>query len=400
MTMYCKYCGIKVNDAAVFCTNCGKQIRKLRAESGSMTNGRPATASEKDACEKPEVEDTVESIPTYFRPECGARCSDSHNSRRCTKDDMELRTLDCNDSSKEIRQQEEAKKALVEKSDGDDLSDKVDWPVIEPSQRRGVLEGEFKGALLGCGNDGLYLFECDGCTGLTLSKDTVAGFNPIGNLPENSDVSRDVVIRWKHGETSLMLMDEETFSILEACCERNDDLDRDDVKKGISGLIVKGLYITAALSIVPLTIWMYGSADSILLLAAFLAFFPWVICIAAAYILGNIVEWYFQFQLDKRYFTPEERRERERQRYEFKQRNEAAKREKEASERAKKKAEKKREEQERQAEIAKNLKCPICGSRDVERIGTGSRVASVAMVGIASGKIGKQYRCKSCKHMW
>lgn len=348
--MYCKYCGTKVNDAAVFCTNCGKQIRKLRAESGSMTNGRPATASEKDVCEKPEVEDTVESIPTYFCPERGARCSDSHNSRRCTKDDMELRTLDCNDSSKEIRQQEEAKKVLVEKSDGDDLSDKVDWPVIEPSQRRGVLEGEFKGALLGCGNDGLYLFECDGCTGLTLSKDTVAGFNPIGNLPENSDVSRDVVIRWKHGETSLMLMDEETFSILEACCERNDDLDRGDVKEGISGLIVKGLYITAALSIIPLTIWMYGDADSIFVLAAFLAFFPWVICIAAAYVLGNIVEWYFQFQLDKRYFTPEERRERECQRYAFKQRNEAAKREKEASERARKQADKKREEQERQAD--------------------------------------------------
>ena len=393
--MYCKYCGIKVNDAAVFCTNCGKQIRKLRAESGSMTNGRPATASEKDVCEKPEVEDTVESIPTYFCPERGARCSDSHNSRCCTKDDMELRTLNCNDSSKEIRQQEEAKKALVEKSDGDDLSDKVDWPVIEPSQRRGVLEGEFKGALLGCGNDGLYLFECDGCTGLTLSKDTVAGFNPIGNLPENSDVSRDVVIRWKHGETSLMLMDEETFSILEACCERNDDLDRDDVKEGISGLMVKGLYITAALSIIPLTIWMCGIADSIVLLAAFLAFFPWVICIAAAIVLGNIVEWYFQFQLDKRYFTPEERRERECQRYAFKQRNEAAKREKEASERAKKQADKKREEQERQAEIAKNLKCPICGSHDVERISGRAILASTALK-----QTGKQYKCKYCKHMW
>lgn len=151
--MYCKYCGTKVNDAAVFCTNCGKRIRKLRAESGSMANGKPATASEKDVCEKPEVEDTVESIPTYFCPERDTRCSDSHNSRCCTKDDMELRTLDCSDSSKEIGQQEEAKKAFEEKSDGEDLSDKVDWPVIEPSQRRGVLEGEFKGALLGCGND-------------------------------------------------------------------------------------------------------------------------------------------------------------------------------------------------------------------------------------------------------
>lgn len=397
--MYCKYCGTKVNDAAVFCTNCGKQIRKLRAESGSMANGRPATASEKDVCEKPEVEDTVESIPTYFRPERDTRCSDSHNSRCCTKNNMELRTLDCSGSSKEIKQQEEAKKAFEEKSDRDDLSDKVDWPVIEPSQLRGVLEGEFKGALLGCGNDGLYLFECDGCTGLTLSKDTVAGFNPIGNLSENFDASRDVVIRWKHGETSLMLMDEETLTVLEASCVRDTDLARGDVKEVVSGRIVKGLYIVAALSIVPLTAWIYGTIP-FFLLAAFVAFFPWVICIAAAYVLGIIVEWYFQFQLDKRYFSAEERRQREYQRYEFKQRNEAAKREKEASERAKKKAEKKREEQERQAEIAKNLKCPICGSRDVERIGTGNRVASVAMVGIASGKIGKQYRCKSCKHMW
>lgn len=393
--MYCKYCGTKVNDAAVFCTNCGKQIRKLRAESGSMTNGKPATASEKDVCEKLEVEDTVESVPTYFCPERGARCSDSHNSRCCTKDDMELRTLDCNDSSKEIRQQEEAKKALVEKSDGDDLSDKVDWPVIEPSQRRGVLEGEFKGALLGCGNDGLYLFECDGCTGLTLSKDTVAGFNPIGNLSENFDGSRDVVIRWKHGETSLMLMDEETLTVLEASCLRDADLARGDVKEAVSSQIVRGLYIAAALSIIPLTIWMYGTADSIFLLAAFLAFFPWMICVAAAYVLGKIVEWYFQFMLDKRYFSAEGRRERERQRYAFKQQNEAAKREKEAAQAAKAKEAKKLEEQRRQREIAKNLKCPICGSHDVERISGRAILASTALK-----QAGKQYKCKYCKHMW
>lgn len=393
--MYCKYCGTKVNDAAVFCTNCGKRIRKLRAESGSMANGKPATASEKDVCEKPEVEDTVESIPTYFCPERDTRCSDSHNSRCCTKDDMEPRALDCSDSSKEIGQQEEAKKAFEEKGDGEDLSDKVDWPVIEPSQRRGVLEGEFKGALLGCGNDGLYLFECDGCTGLTLSKDTVAGFNPIGNLSENFDGSRDVVIRWKHGETSLMLMDEETLTVLEASCVRDTDLARADVKEVVSSQIVKGLYIAAALSIVPLTIWFYGIADSIFLLAAFLAFFPWVICIAAANVLGSIVEWYFQFQLDKRYFSAEERRERECQRYAFKQRNEAAKREKEASERAKKQADKRREGQERQAEIAKNLKCPICGSHDVERISGRAILASTALK-----QTGKQYKCKYCKHMW
>lgn len=185
------------------------------------------------------------------------------------------------------------------------------------------------------------------------------------------------------------------LTVLEASCVRDADLARGDVKEVVSSQIVRGLYIAAALSIIPLTIWMYGTADSIFLLAAFLAFFPWLICIFAAYVLGNIVEWYFQFQLDKRYFTLEERRERECQRYAFKQQNEAAKREKEASERAKKRADKKREEQERQAEIAKNLKCPICGSHDVERISGRAILASTALK-----QTGKQYKCKYCKHMW
>ncbi len=46
------------------------------------------------------------------------------------------------------------------------------------------------------------------------------------------------------------------------------------------------------------------------------------------------------------------------------------------------------------------LKCPVCGATDIERITTMNRVASVAMVGVASGKIGKQYKCKKCKHLW
>ena len=46
------------------------------------------------------------------------------------------------------------------------------------------------------------------------------------------------------------------------------------------------------------------------------------------------------------------------------------------------------------------LKCPICGSTNVEKISTMDRSVSVAMVGLASGKIGKQYKCKKCKHMW
>lgn len=46
------------------------------------------------------------------------------------------------------------------------------------------------------------------------------------------------------------------------------------------------------------------------------------------------------------------------------------------------------------------LKCPVCGATDIERISTMDRGFSVAMVGLASGKIGKQYKCKKCKHMW
>lgn len=45
-------------------------------------------------------------------------------------------------------------------------------------------------------------------------------------------------------------------------------------------------------------------------------------------------------------------------------------------------------------------KCPMCGSTNIEKISTTSRAVSVAMVGLASGKIGKQYKCKKCKHMW
>lgn len=45
-------------------------------------------------------------------------------------------------------------------------------------------------------------------------------------------------------------------------------------------------------------------------------------------------------------------------------------------------------------------KCPQCGSDNIEKISTTSRAISVATVGLASNKIGKQYKCKKCKHMW
>lgn len=46
------------------------------------------------------------------------------------------------------------------------------------------------------------------------------------------------------------------------------------------------------------------------------------------------------------------------------------------------------------------LKCPVCGSQNVNRISTTGRLFSVATFGLASSKIGKQYECKRCKHKW
>ena len=45
-------------------------------------------------------------------------------------------------------------------------------------------------------------------------------------------------------------------------------------------------------------------------------------------------------------------------------------------------------------------KCPHCNSTNIERLTTMDRGISVAAFGLASGKIGKQYKCKNCKHMW
>lgn len=41
--------------------------------------------------------------------------------------------------------------------------------------------------------------------------------------------------------------------------------------------------------------------------------------------------------------------------------------------------------------------CPYCNSTNVKRISTTSKVTSVAMLGIASNKIGKQWHCNNCK---
>lgn len=51
-------------------------------------------------------------------------------------------------------------------------------------------------------------------------------------------------------------------------------------------------------------------------------------------------------------------------------------------------------------DAAKHPRCPLCGSTNTERISTLNRTVSVATVGLASSKIGKQYQCKNCKHKW
>lgn len=46
------------------------------------------------------------------------------------------------------------------------------------------------------------------------------------------------------------------------------------------------------------------------------------------------------------------------------------------------------------------IKCPTCQSTNVQKIGTGERVVSVATMGIFSKKINKSYKCKHCGYTW
>ena len=45
-------------------------------------------------------------------------------------------------------------------------------------------------------------------------------------------------------------------------------------------------------------------------------------------------------------------------------------------------------------------KCPTCQSTNIKNIGTGERVASVAMLGLFSKKINKSFKCKNCGYTW
>ena len=44
--------------------------------------------------------------------------------------------------------------------------------------------------------------------------------------------------------------------------------------------------------------------------------------------------------------------------------------------------------------------CPTCGSTNIKKISTTSKVGSVAMWGILSRKVHKQWHCNNCKSEW
>lgn len=45
-------------------------------------------------------------------------------------------------------------------------------------------------------------------------------------------------------------------------------------------------------------------------------------------------------------------------------------------------------------------KCPTCQSTNIQKIGIGERVVSVATLGIFSKKINKSFKCKNCGYTW
>lgn len=53
------------------------------------------------------------------------------------------------------------------------------------------------------------------------------------------------------------------------------------------------------------------------------------------------------------------------------------------------------------AERAANApRCPTCGSTDLKKIDALDRAISVSFLGLASGKIGKSFKCNHCGYIW
>lgn len=60
-----------------------------------------------------------------------------------------------------------------------------------------------------------------------------------------------------------------------------------------------------------------------------------------------------------------------------------------------------REERIKAESIIKDIpKCPYCGSMNIEKIGQFDKITSIGIWGLASDKIGKQWKCVQCKSMF
>jgi hypothetical protein len=62
--------------------------------------------------------------------------------------------------------------------------------------------------------------------------------------------------------------------------------------------------------------------------------------------------------------------------------------------------EERRKAEEEAAKPVYTPKCPTCGSPDLEKIGTASKVLDVAFWGFASGKAKKTFHCNNCGYEW
>jgi len=56
----------------------------------------------------------------------------------------------------------------------------------------------------------------------------------------------------------------------------------------------------------------------------------------------------------------------------------------------------------KRAPVVRNLpRCPTCGSTNIEKISTSSKVGSAVLFGVLSlGKLSKTFKCKHCGYKW
>lgn len=59
-----------------------------------------------------------------------------------------------------------------------------------------------------------------------------------------------------------------------------------------------------------------------------------------------------------------------------------------------------KDEQDKKRKKQAGYKCPNCGKMSGHKIGTISKSVSVGVMGLASDKIGKTYKCSNCNYIW